>query len=137
MGQNELIVSLKKIGDKEEISLEKQVEGCEKKTLEKVLEYMLDSEGDEFNPPYDPEQRDLAQRIDEARRTIQEGYEAFTLSYEDEKGDLSSPINNLDRKVSDFPDAIGTRVRITSEGEEITYKGIDLQAEITTYGGDK
>lgn len=132
MGVKSLIVSLEKVGNPEK-KLEKGVRNCNEKTFREVITYLMDPTEDDDNPAYNADSRAFAQDVE--RMMNVGGQERFSLTYLNANNQMSPPVTNLERKIGEYSDAIAKRVSRNEAGEEITYDGVKLMADIESTGG--
>lgn len=132
MGAKTLVVSLEKLGNPEKI-LQKGVRDCADKTFNEVIGYLMDPKEDEDNPAYDADSRTFAQDV--GRMMNVGGQERFSLMYLDANSQLSSPVTDLEKRIGEYPDSIARRVSRSESGEEISYDGVKLVADVESTGG--
>ena len=140
MELEELVVHLgtNRPGDNRELI--KSIRDCRNKTFRKIISIMTDPEGDELNPPYEDDEKDLAATIRywyEEHKKSEEGRASsihINLMYKD-KNNRTKEIDDLDKKVSDYNDIV-KKIRKSGEfGEEMSYDGIELVADCINVGG--
>ena len=132
MGAKNLSVSLEKVGNPEK-KLEKGIRNCNEKTFREVISYLMDPREDEDNPAYNADARAFAQDVE--RMMNVGGQERFSLMYLNANNQLSSPVTNLEKRIGEYSDAVAKRVSRNEAGEEITYDGVKLVADIESTGG--
>jgi len=132
-----VVVTLGKIANlgTEDEKLEKTVARCREKTIQKILEYVMDPKEDSLNPAYTPNQRLCRDEIDRWKQQAEAQQGTMDLMYIKPDGSSYSTPLSLASVVNDYPDMISEKTRRSEFGESVKYNGIDLIARFEPVNG--